>query len=126
MKTLRAVFPAILLASVVPAVAIALWTAVIAGSPGNAMFAFFGGFVVAAAHVLALGLPASVVLQKSERMRLIPMLLAGAAIGAVPTSLLVGWNGADIRFGTGLILISAAAALGSLGAACFYLALPND
>ena len=81
--------------------------------------AFVMAFIVAFAHALFLGLPAALFLVHKNAFRAVPMFVAGACAGLLPTALLLlseppidGW--------IGLQLAASAAAFGATGGLAFY------
>lgn len=125
MKSFGAAFPALAAASAAPAAAFALYCAVSTGATDLGFF-FMCAFVVSAAHVLILGVPASLLLYKAGHLRFIPLVLVGAAIGATPVGAMVVWSGSSSGLVSDLLGIGAAGLFGVIGAASFYLALPNQ
>ena len=124
MRHLLAVLLATLAAALAPAVCFGVWLLAAGGqgAPVAVPLVLLAGCFVALPHALLLGLPIAGWLLKMGKFRLVPMTLAGAAVGGVPAIILrsSGWNDAHITIAELAAFGAVAAGLGAIGAVAFF------
>ncbi len=105
----------------------ALFPAVLFALLENTWRLFGAAFAVTGLHALFLGAPALAAYRNSDRHRLLPVLLGGLTIGALPIGSIMIMGG-DLKPGTkmmglGLEIVAIAGAFGTLGALACWLTL---
>jgi hypothetical protein len=99
----------VLAATLAPGLAIAIWSALRSGSLAGAWMALFFVSVVAAAHVLVLGIPYALWMHRIGRFHAWTMVLGGFFAGGLPLGLLIARDGEAFAFFGGMGVISALA-----------------
>ena len=123
MRHFLAVVLATLGAAFAPAVCFTVWLFAAGGAGALAALPmmFLAACFVALPHALLLGLPVAGWLLRIGRFQLLPMALAGAAVGGIPAAILraSNWNAGNITMAEYAGFGAVAAGLGAVGSVAF-------
>jgi hypothetical protein len=124
MRHLLAFLLATLAAALAPSACFAVWFFAVGGTSGLPALPllFLAAGVIALLHAAVLGLPIAACLLKLGRFQLLPMTLAGAAIGGIPALLwrVSNMDPAQLPVADHAAFGAVAAGLGAVGSAAFF------